>query len=36
VKGRALWLVANQASVVQHVIGAHELPLVDTDAAMTA
>ena len=36
VKGRALWLVANQATVVQHVIGQHERGLVDTDAAMTA
>lgn len=37
VKGRALWRVANRATVVQHVIGAgHERRLVDTDAAMTA
>jgi len=36
VKGRALWRVANRATVVQHVIGHHERRLVDTDAAMTA
>ena len=37
VKGRALWLVANRATVVQHVIGSPlERRLVDTDAAMTA
>jgi hypothetical protein len=36
VKGRALWLVANRATVVHHVIGTNELALVDTDAAMTA
>jgi type IV secretory pathway VirB4 component len=35
-KGRALWLVANQATVVAHVIGAHERHLFDTDAAMSA
>ena len=36
VVGRALWLVAGRAAVVQHVIGGHERHLVDTDAAMTA
>jgi hypothetical protein len=36
VKGRALWRVANRATVVQHIVGHHERRLVDTDAAMTA
>jgi hypothetical protein len=35
-KGRALWIVANRATVVQHVIGSHEFPLVDTDSAMSS
>jgi hypothetical protein len=35
-RGRSLWLVANRAAVVHHVIGTHEWHLVDTDAAMAA
>lgn len=35
-KGRALWIVANRKAVVHHVVGAHELALTFTDAAMTA
>ena len=35
-KGRSLWIVANRKAVVHHVVGAHELALTFTDAAMTA
>ena len=36
VKGRALWLVANRPTVIQHVLASHETDLVDTDQSMTA
>ena len=35
VKGRALWRVAGQAAVVQHVIGPAETAICDTDARLT-
>jgi type IV secretory pathway VirB4 component len=33
-RGRALWKFGSNAAVVQHVIGAHEAALCDTDARM--
>ena len=35
-RGRAVWCVAGRWAVVQHVIGAHEITICDTDQAMVA
>jgi type IV secretory pathway VirB4 component len=35
-RGRALWKVGGRTAVVHHVVGAHEVDLVDTDGRMDA
>ena len=34
VRGRHLWQIGGAKAVVQHVVGSHEWPLVDTDQQM--
>ena len=34
-RGRALWKVGGRTAVVQHVLGGHEIELIDTDSRMS-
>ena len=34
VRGRHLWQIGASKAVVQHIVGSHEWPLVDTDQQM--